>query len=347
MILMRIYSPVSLYWRGLNRKLLTILIGCCSLAAFQTPSHKRAPKPGVQTPGVQIPMSKLKPLASFSIPGAPDWIAVGEDVWVSNKPKSNVTRLDPKSNTVKQVITGLNKPCSGLAIGFGSLWVPNCGDHTLARIDLKTGQITNTIATGIANSEGGIAVGSGSVWMLTDEHGSLARFDPHSNKLTVTIALKNGCYVPVFGYGSIWVSCTKQNSVIRVDPNSNQIISETPVGPEPRFITVGEGGVWTLNQGDGSVTRLSPHDGKVEATIELGIPGEGGDISAGEGSVWATTMGLPITRIDPKTNKVVQQFVGPGGDALRAEGGSVWLSNYMLGTELRFDPKAIAAVSTQ
>ena len=345
MISMGICASVSLYWRGLNQKLLTIVIGCCGLAAFQGSFHKTPPKPGVKTPGVQIPMSKLKPVASFSIPGAPDWIAVGEDVWVSNKPKGNVTRLDPKSNTVKQVITGLNKPCSGLAIGFGSLWVPNCGDHTLARIDLMTGKITTTIPTGIANSEGGIAVGAGSVWMVSDEHGSLARFDPRSNKVSATVALKEGCYVPAFGYGSLWVSCTKQNSVIRVDPKSNKIVSETPVGPEPRFLTTGEGGVWTLNQGNGSVTRLSPRDGKVEASIELGIPGEGGDISAGEGSVWATTMNLPITRIDPTTNKVVQQFVGPGGDALRAQGGSVWLSNYMLGIELRFNPKAIFSAS--
>jgi streptogramin lyase len=73
-------------------------------------------------------------------------------------------------------------------------------------------------------------------------------------------------------------------------------------------------------------------------------PGPGGDISAGEGSVWATSFGFPVSRIDPKSNKVLQQFVGEGGDAIRAGNGSVWLSNYKFGTEWKIDPKALAAM---
>ena len=66
-------------------------------AFMQTP---RPPKPGVKTPGIQIPIERLQPEAVFPYPGAPDWIAVDEEVWVSNKPKDSVARLDPKTNTV-------------------------------------------------------------------------------------------------------------------------------------------------------------------------------------------------------------------------------------------------------
>jgi len=52
-------------------------------------------KPGVKTPGVQIPMAALKPDAVFEVPGAPDWIAVDESVWISNMPKNSVARIDP------------------------------------------------------------------------------------------------------------------------------------------------------------------------------------------------------------------------------------------------------------
>ncbi len=301
-------------------------------------------KTGVKTPGVQIPLAKLIPEAKFSLPGSPDWIAVGDDVWVSNSPRNNVSRIDPRTNQVAQIITGLNKPCSGLAIGFGSLWVPNCGTQTLARIDLKTGEISKTIPTGVADSEGGITVGAGSVWMLTDKKSTLARIDPTTNAVSATAALPQGCYTAVFGFGSVWVSCTKQNTVMRVDPASNKILTTILVGPEPRFLTAGEGAVWTLNQGNGTVTRLSPETNRVEATIELGIPGPGGDISAGEGYVWATSFGFPLSRIDPKSNKVLQQFFGEGGDAVRAGGGSVWLSNYKFGTEWKLDPKTLAAI---
>jgi DNA-binding beta-propeller fold protein YncE len=84
--------------------------------------------------------------------------------------------------------------------------------------------------------------------------------------------------------------------------------------------------VWVLNQGDGSVSRVDASTGKLLATIPAGIPGLGGEIAFGGGSVWATVFGYPITRIEPATNKVVQQWVGKGGDSIRFAHGSVWLT---------------------
>jgi virginiamycin B lyase len=299
------------------------------------------PKPGVADSSVKFPLSQAVPEAKFEIPGSPDWIAIDEDVWVSNKPADNVTRLDPRSNTVKQVITGLSKPCSGLATGFGSLWVPNCGDNSLARIELKTGHILTTISTGIADSEGGIATGAGRVWLLSDKKSTLVGLDPKDNHFVSTLDLPAECYNVAFGFSSLWVTCTGQNTLVRVDPKSNKVLQTIAVGPKPRFLSVGEGAVWTLNQGDGSITRVSPRTNAVEATIAVGIPGGGGDISAADGSVWATSFGFPISRIDPKTNRVTQQFVGDGGDAIRAGRGNLWLSNYKFGTEWKLNPKTL------
>jgi virginiamycin B lyase len=327
-----------------------LMLSVLFLAAAQsgppaTPKNARPRKLGVPTPGVQIPLSKLIPGAKIALGGSPDWVAIDTDVWVSNMPKNSVIRLNRKTQSIAQTITGFNKPCSGLAVGFGALWVPNCGDQTLVRVDLETGHVLNAIKVNIADSEGGITVGEGSVWVLTKDKNSLARIDPKSNAITSTIDMPEGCYTPAFGFGSVWVSCTKQNTVLRVDPATNSIISTIPVGPMPRFLTVGEGAVWTLNQGDGTVTRISAADNRVAATIEVGIPGPGGDISAGEGSVWATSFGFPVSRIDPKTNRVIQQFIGEGGDAIRAGNGELWLSNYKSGVEWKLDPRAVAAIT--
>ena len=60
---------------------------------LQTP--ERPPRPGVKTPGVRIPIERLKPDAVFPVPGTPDWLAIDEAIWVSNKPKNSVSRLDP------------------------------------------------------------------------------------------------------------------------------------------------------------------------------------------------------------------------------------------------------------
>jgi len=303
----------------------------------------KKPKLGVNKPGIQIPLAKLGPAATFNTGRASDWIAIDTDVWVSIKPKNQVARIDLEHNKIRQMIGGFNKPCSGLAVGFGSLWVPNCGDQTLSRVDLKTGAISKVIPVGIADSEGGLTTSADSVWLLSDKKSVLTRIDPETNSIVAHVDLPEGCYNAAFGFDSVWITCTKQNTVVRVDGKTNAVLSTIPVGPAPRFLTVGEGAIWTLNQGDGSITRISP-DGKVEATIEVGIPGEGGDISAGEGSVWATLMGVPLSRIDPRTNQVVQQFVGDGGDAIRAGHGIVWLSNYKTGIEWRLDPQAVAAI---
>ena len=64
---------------------------------------------------------------------------------------------------------------------------------------------------------------------------------------------------------------------------------------------------------------------------------------AGEGSVWVTSFEFPLSRIDPSTNEVVQQFHGKGGDAIRVGLGSVWLSNLEAGNVWRLDPKRIEA----
>jgi virginiamycin B lyase len=300
-------------------------------------------RPGVKTPGVRIPIGNLKPEAVFDVPGNPDWLAIDESVWVSNFPKGTVSRMDPKTNQVAATIDTGKEPCSGLAAGFGSLWVPNCGDRALVRVDLKTGRIQAKIRTTIADSEGGIAIGAGSVWMMIDAKGTLARFDPDTNKPVAHIALPGGSMVPAFGEGSVWVTCPPKGLVTRVDPRTNLVVETIKTRARPRFLTIGEGAVWVLNQGDGSVTRIDPKTNKVVATIEVGVPGDGGDISAGDGSVWVTSFDFPISRIDPSRNRVVQQFAGPGGDAIRAGLGSVWLSNLKQGQVWRIDPRRVMA----
>jgi virginiamycin B lyase len=309
------------------------------------PGSLQAPRkrPGVKDPSVRIPIERLKPDQVFNVPGAPDWIAIDEDVWISNEPDDSVMRIDPRANKAIGPIKVGKAPCSGLAAGYDSLWVPLCGDSALGRVELKTGTVLAATPMTVGDSEGGIAVGAGSVWLMTDVKGTLARVDPETGKVVAEIAVAPGSFGVAFGDDAVWVTSSEKNLLVRVNAYTNVVEQSISVGPGPRFLTFGEGGVWTLNQGDGSITRVDPTTNKVVATIQAGIPGRGGEISAGEGSVWATSFEFPITRIDPATNAVVQQFFGPGGDAIRAGRGSVWLSNLRQGNVWRLDPKRIEA----
>jgi virginiamycin B lyase len=324
------------------KDVMVLLLGCF-IFGQQSP---RPPKPGVTTPGIKIPIERLKPEAVYPVPGSPDWLAIDpidHAVWVSNEPRDSVSQLDPKSNTVTMTVTVGKKPCSGLAAGFGSLWVPNCGDQSISRLDLKTGAITATLRTSVANSEGSIVVGAESVWVMTDGKGTLARIDPASNGIVAEIYVPSGSYGIAFGEGAVWVTSTAHDSVTRVDPNTNVVGETIAVGKAPRFIAAGLGSVWTLNQGDGSVSRIDPKTNKVVATIEVGVPGGGGEIAVGEGSVWVTAFQFPLSRIDPTSNRVVQQFFGEGGDSVRVGLGFVWLSNLRAGNVWRIDPRRVEA----
>ena len=96
-----------------------------------------------------------------------------------------------------------------------------------------------------------------------------------------------------------------------------------------------------MNQGDGTVTRVDEKSRKVTATITVGIPGSGGDIGYGGNSVWTTVFGVPLSRIDASTNKVVRKWIGKGGDSLRWGFDSVWITDYKRGLVLRMPKKQL------
>jgi hypothetical protein len=78
--------------------------------------------------------------------------------------------------------------------------------------------------------------------------------------------------------------------------------------------------------------------GKLVVNIPAGLPGHGGEIAFGFGAVWATLEHIPLTRIDAKSNQVVRQWEGDGGDSIRTGLGSIWLTNLKAGLVWRISP---------
>lgn len=310
---------------------------------------QRPPLPGVKE--VQKPMTEITPEAVFPVPGVPDWTTAAPDgIWVSNKPKGTISKLNAKTNIVEETVEVGKAPCSGIAYGFGSIWAPTCGDRNrerpadftnsgVARVDVKTNKLIAFIDAPPANSEGGIAASPEAVWIASGAEGDkVLRINPTTNKVEKEIAIVAGSHTVDYGEGAVWVTQSSGNILTRIDPKTNTVTDKIEVGPKPRFLTVGEGFVWTLNQGDGTVSKVDPKTKKVVATIQCGVPGGGGEISAGGGAVWLTVFQIPLTRIDAKTDKVTHQWAGAGGDAVLFAHGSVWLSNLREQNIWRLDP---------
>jgi virginiamycin B lyase len=325
----------------------TLFVSCTNGPSVPPPST--APTPSSRSPvGVastlKRPMTELRKQATAVVsvggaPHAPDWqVAAFGAVWVSNEARNLIQRIDPHTNRVVAAIH-VNVPCDGLGAGFGSVWVPSCAGPSILRIDPRTDRIVAKIETTIAGvdhgGEGLIDVGEGGVWLMTTSD-TLSRIDPATNKIATNVSVVDGSFAVAVGAGSIWATSWSENKVTRVDP-AGKVLATIDVGPSPLFLAAGEGAVWVLNQGDGSVARIDPSSNAV-TRIAASSAGEGGCIAAGLGAVWVTIPGAPLTRIDPATDAVTEQFVGQGGDCLSVGYRSVWLSNHEFGNVWRIDP---------
>jgi virginiamycin B lyase len=296
------------------------------------------PTAGIKTPGVQIPFANLKPDAEFV--AAAEWMAFTDAPLLADQ--KSLFHIDARKNELGTAVAPLNKPCGGAASAFASLWIPACGDQALVRLDPKTWKVTATVAGGGAARPAAAATAD-SVWFLSDNRTTLSRVDPEQNAIVAELRLAAGCNTLTFGATALWVTCPSENHLVRVNPSTNLVDKRIDVSAQPTALAIGENSVWVYCRKDGKIDRIDPKTNKVTTTIDLAVPGVEGTLAIGQGSVWASLAGFPLTRIDPQTEKVVQQFWGPGGGAVYFGQNSLWLANLPGGKVWRVDPKRVAA----
>jgi virginiamycin B lyase len=318
-------------------------------SAAQKHTDPPGPKQGVKTPGVQIPFAILK--AEVELPVAPQWMVFSETVLIPNK-TGGLERLDAKTNKFVDPVAGVSGLCGGAATAFNSLWIPNCAAHALLRMDAKIATNSKVdakqepvqIDSGTSTAMPAVASNADSVWILSDDKTTLSRVDPDRNKVVSELRLPAGCNSLTFGETALWVTCPAENRVLRINPETTLVEKRIEVSAQPGALAIGESSLWALCLRDGKVERIDPKTNKVTKTIETGVSGAAsGGIAVGQGFIWVTLPGFPITRIDPITEKVAQQFWGRGGGAIQFGQGALWLTNVQGGTLWRIDPKRILA----
>ena len=260
----------------------------------------------------------------IDVPGFADFLTVdGDTVWATNK-----GRVERWSLKGKLAGTPLAHPCGAMAILAGSLWVANCADGTLNRIDLATAKLTATIATGIANTDGetNVVAGAGSVWVASDKKGVISRIDPATNSVIATIAVDPDTFYLAYGFGSLWAVSAPHQTIQRIDAATNTVVKTAALGKEPGFLVAGEDAVWVQEQGDGTLARVDAVTGEVTGRVKVGANLKWGDIDVGGGKVWLrTTDDQMFAVIDAKTLAIVARVgKASGSGALRYTNAGVW-----------------------
>jgi virginiamycin B lyase len=323
----------------------TPLLLLAGILVIGRPSELRAQRPvDSALAGRRHPLTELGIVARVPLAKSPDWIALGlGSVWVVNYSPDRVSRIDPKTTRVVADIPLGPNGCLGIVIALARVWVASCGDGVINEIDPASNAVVRRIPVPIKpGREGAFAFADGSFWVPANADDSssatIARIDAKTGSLLTIIPVGRRSDEVIAGFGAVWAASSATDTVYRIDPSRNVVVARIAVGPSPKFMTAGEGAVWVQNRTDGSISRLDPRRNLEVARIDAFAPTPWGDIAIGAGAVWLSVNGKPVTRIDPRTNRVTHQFAGSdGADAIRFGAGALWVADHKHGELWKID----------
>ena len=258
-----------------------------------------------------VPVTDINKAGAIRIRVPGDWLASGAgSVWLSDPPAKVIRRLNARTGKTVATIRVRQLPCEAPDVGFGALWTATCETPGLARIDSgshRSGifvlRFRQAWTVRAASAQG--LVESGSLSTVDSVSPAVWFGWPQRRCASSQRRVREFSAAVRVGQGAIWVTNPANGVVQKIDPRTNRVVATTKVGRGPRFL-LSEGRRRTLNQQDGSVTHLDPTSAKAVAQMKAGIVGDGGDITAGGGWIWARGTERLLTRIDPRNNRVVE-----------------------------------------
>jgi YVTN family beta-propeller protein len=109
-------------------------------------------------------------------------LAFGEGAaWAVLAGIRRLLRIDAYGRANREVDIG---PLStGVAVGFGEVWVASSGDDTVWKIDPQILDVKDVIDVG--DHPEGVAVAAGAVWVANNRSGTVSRIDPRNDNTTI------------------------------------------------------------------------------------------------------------------------------------------------------------------
>ena len=161
------------------------------------------------------------------------------------------------------------------------------------------------MATGVPSVRGVIAATADSIWLLTDDKTTLARIDPDQNLVVGELRVPAGCRSLMFGETALWLACPagEQSSAHQPGHQSGRSSRSRFPPNRMRLLPARDRSGRCAARKEKSIASI-PKTNKVSKTIELGVPGADGEIAFGDGFIWVTQTGFPLSRIDVATETV-------------------------------------------
>jgi YVTN family beta-propeller protein len=263
----------------------------------------------------------------------------GGYVWAANVGDDTVSRIDP----IRRLVLDNFYATTPLELAWrrGVIWIANGnsydgpdppGGGTIERYDVETRDLVQTrVSPPADNLLIFIAAGPEGVWAGSPSESRVVKLDARTGRIVSAVPTTIQVSGMALGAGSLWVSDAINDSVYRIDPATNMVVERIHVADGPRRLAVGEDAVWVV--GEFPRSRVWRIDLRVNrAVAHVAVPARANWVAVGARDIWVTsrTPGHAgpgsLTRIDPKTNKVVATIdLGFSPQGVVVANGLVWV----------------------
>ena len=194
-------------------------------------------------------------VATVPVPSEPYGLAVTDDaVWATGLVAGTVTRIDPRTNRVAAVIRTGGRPVH-VAADDRSVWVAYPLDTLVKRIDPRTNTVAGSLRIaqpqGVALGFGSVWVPSqraGEVLRIDP------RADLRTVAGAGRIRVAGTPAFLAVGTDAVWVGTT-DNTVHRIDPGTGTVTGSYPLDATLHGLAVDDRSLWTVNSVGDTVSR--------------------------------------------------------------------------------------------
>jgi DNA-binding beta-propeller fold protein YncE len=255
-----------------------------------------------------------------------------------------VAVIDPASRTVVDRVRVGAMPTAVVA-GPGGVWVLNRGDGTLTHIDARTRRVARTVEPDTTAND--IALGAGGLWLAGRprdalshplEFAELERLDPGTGDVDRRLATSTGATSLVAAGEALW-SSGYLGGHVRGAARSDALtgaMRHVEIGIYGDLITAGSGAVYFVTSSGNRIARVSLGTGRMTAQLPLStdaslaaglVPPSPTDVAVGGGSVWVSTSGGTVLRVDPRLTGLQATIPACGSALALSYGeGAVWVA---------------------
>lgn len=152
---------------------------------------------------------------------------------------------------------------SGLAGGFGAIWVSDRATRTVLRVEASSGRVASRIP--VDGPPGALTVDGDSLWVLRGGPSRVSRIDPRTERITVDHPIPDGVTAIAMYAGSLWLASPGDRAVLRLDVSTGRIAARFPIDAAPnalhacrsRMWVAGDSRSWSIDPASGEVARGS------------------------------------------------------------------------------------------